>query len=322
MTFKVDHEKTDQHTEIPRQTIQGMVTTAFPSKELASYEVISGGCANLNIKIELVKELKPYILRVYLRDQDAAFREQKIAGLIGKTVPIPKIYFVGDYDGYRFTITEYKSGITLRDLLLQNHEHVWKQVMEDAGRMLGAFHEYKFPTVGFFDSDLSIKPLPLDGQFLFTMDCLNNHKVQTILGEKMVSQIRSLFLTHKKFLPDDSAPSLVHADYGPENILVDKFDGVWKITAILDWEFAYSDNWITDVSNMLRYAHKMPPAFEEAFLLGISKAGLSLPNHWRSTIHLLNLSALLDLIVRHPLDKRLKMRQDILDLIEYIVMQS
>jgi len=321
MTFKANHEKTDQHIEIPNHTIQDMVATVFTSNKISSCEVISGGCANLNIKIKLVNELKPYILRVYLRDKDAAFREQKIAALIGETIPIPKVYFVGNCDGYRFAITEYKSGITLRDLLLQSPEQAWKQVMVDAGKMFGAFHKYEFPTAGFFDSNLSIKPLPLDGQFLFTMDCLSNHKVNATLGEKMVNRIRSLFLTQKKLLPDDSTPTLVHADYGPENILVDKFDDEWKITAILDWEFAYSDNWLIDVSNMLRYAHKMPQSFEEAFLLGINNAGLELPSHWRSAINLLNLSSLLDLIVRYPLNERPKMQQDILELIEYIVKQ-
>lgn len=322
MTFKANHEKADQHIEIPGPDIQAMVAAAFPDKELATYEVISGGCANLNIKISLVKVLTPYILRIYLRDKEAALHEQKIVALIGQTVPIPKVYYVGDFDGYRFAITEYKSGITLRDLLLQNPEPVWKQVMVDAGKMLGEFHRYKFPAVGFFDANLAINPTPPDGQFLFTMGCLNNNKVIATLSEEMVTQIHSLFLTHKQLLSDSSSPTLVHADYGPENILVDKFNDEWKITAILDWEFAYSDNWLIDVSNMLRYAHKMPRAFEDSFLLGIKSAGLVLPEHWRLAVDLLNLSSLLDLIVRHPLNERPKMRKDILELIEHIVMHE
>lgn len=319
MTFKANHEKTDQHIEIPGQTIQAMIAAAFPGKELATYEIISGGCANLNIKISLVNELNHFILRVYLRDKTAAICEQKIAALIGQTVPIPKVYYVSDCDGYRFAITEYKSGITLRDLLLQNPEEIWKQVMFDAGKMLGEFHKYKFSTAGFFDINLSINPTPPDGQFLFTMDCLNNNKVIETLGEEMVTKIRLLFLTHKQLLLNDSSPTLVHADYGPENILVDKSDDGWKITAILDWEFAYSDSWLIDVSNMLRYAHKMPHAFEEAFLQGINNAGLVLPDHWRLAVDLFNLSSLLDLIARYSLNERPNMRQDISELIEHIM---
>ena len=60
MTFKQDWEKTDQHYSISPQAIEGMVALAFPQSKLISHEVISGGCANLNIKITLQGEPQPY----------------------------------------------------------------------------------------------------------------------------------------------------------------------------------------------------------------------------------------------------------------------
>jgi hypothetical protein len=67
MTFKNNWEKTDQQFKLPPETIQAMVVIALPEKKLASHEVISGGCANLNIKIQLLNEPQTLILRIYVR---------------------------------------------------------------------------------------------------------------------------------------------------------------------------------------------------------------------------------------------------------------
>ena len=119
MTFKNNWEKTNQQFQIPPETIQAMVAIALPEEKLVSYEVISGGCVNLNIKIQLLHEPQPLILRVYVRDKEAAYREQKLAELLKHTVPIPQVYFVGECEGYRFALTKYMPGISLRDLFAQ-----------------------------------------------------------------------------------------------------------------------------------------------------------------------------------------------------------
>jgi hypothetical protein len=53
MTFKANWEKVDKQIQLPVQTIDSMVQTAFPNKKMSSYKIISGGCANLNIEINL-----------------------------------------------------------------------------------------------------------------------------------------------------------------------------------------------------------------------------------------------------------------------------
>ena len=49
---------------------------------------------------------------------------------------------------------------------------------------------------------------------------------------------------------------------------------------------------------MLRYAHKMPPEFQNAFLKGLGVGGITLPKNWHITIQLLNLLSLLDCLKR------------------------
>jgi len=111
----------------------------------------------------------------------------------------------------------------------------------------------------------------------------------------------------------------VHGDYDPANILVNKVEGRWRISAILDWEFAFSGAWLWDVSNMLRYAHHMPDTFKEAFVKGIKDGGLILPEQWESITHVFNLIASLYNLMQVQIDTSPKRCRDIQQLIEHFL---
>jgi len=317
MTFKQEWEKTDQRVQIPFSLVQEMVREAFPQKTLLSHEIISGGCANLNLKLTLKDESKPFILRIYVRDKEGAYLEQKLAHLLKKRVPLPDVYFIGECEGYRYAITEYIAGISLRDFLL-NHPHKnMEPVMREAGQILSVIQSYEFPIAGFFDAQLNvIQPTSRQSYITFVA----HPRVLKSLDSQTLSQLAHTFEKHQSLFPDEHQTHLVHGDYGPENLLVDKVEGQWKITGVLDWEFAFSGSPLQDVANMLRYAHHMPPLFEESFLRGLKETGLVLPDEWRVTIDLLNLLALLDLLMRCSPQEQPKQYKDICELIEHILL--
>lgn len=314
--FKKDWERAAQNMHINPHTLQAMVDQARPNEELLSYEVLTQGCANLNIKLTLANASHPLLLRIYIRDQEAADREQKIALLIGSKVPTPEIYFVGDLHGHKYALIEFMPGILLRDLLLQHPSSSWENVMEDVGHMVSVFHSYHFLTAGFFDKNLNIihefHPHHLVD---FVEKYLQNSHAQNHLEKKMIQEIHEAF--HSYPFPLSPTPSLVHGDYDPANILVDKKDGKWHISAILDWEFSHAGDWLLDISNMLRYAHQMPTTFESSFIKGLQKGGLILPENWRTTVHLSNLAALLDCLTRSDPDLRPHQTADICALIKH-----
>ncbi len=72
--FKVEWEKTSVAYQLPEGMVEKMVRLAYPDETLISNELIAGGCANLNIKIQVENENPPLISRVYLRDKDSAYR--------------------------------------------------------------------------------------------------------------------------------------------------------------------------------------------------------------------------------------------------------
>lgn len=322
MTFKNNWEKTTEHFQIAGSIIQRMLEMAFPEQQHFSYDILLGGCANLNIKFTHGDNSGPLLLRIYLRDKEAAFREEQLARLVHYSVPIPQIYYIGEFEDYRFAITEYMPGVSLRDLLLSNQIDDMHGIMQEVGLILAKIQSHRFARSGFFDRHLQLRgAMTRNGFAEYARECLNDPIVLQQLPEEVFSKICICLDKFGYLYPSESANHLVHADFDPANILVKRVDSKWKISAVLDWEFAFSGSPLCDMANMLRYAHHMPPIFEAAFLEGVQKGGVDLPEHWRLTVHMLNLLSLLDCLRRCPPQVRPNQCKDILETIAFIVDQ-
>lgn len=318
--FKANWEKTSVTHKLLGGTIEKMIAQAYPNKKLISHELILGGCANLNFKILFEHTKQPFILRIYLRDKDAAYREQKLGSLLKSTIPIPLTYYIGQLDNYYFAIIEFMPGISLRDLLLSDLSHNINTIMHEVGVILSSITKHEFTKSGFFDADLTISDeLTDDFALNFAKECLQNHNVISNLNSNIISEITTYFEKYSHLFSNNDEKHLVHADFDPSNILVNKIDNNWKITGILDWEFSFSGSVLHDIANMLRYAHKMPPEYQHAFLNGLTSQGVALPKNWPITVHLLNLVSLLDCLKRYDAQNRPNQCADIRELIDHII---
>ncbi len=320
--FKATWEKTSATHELPHGMVEKMLGLAYPNKKLISHELIAGGCANLNIKFLLEDAKQPLILRIYLRDNEAALREQKLAELLKATVPVPLTHYIGEFEKYHFAITEFMPGLTLRDLLLGDAPYNLGEVMYEVGVILAKITKHEFDKSGFFDKNLNITDKLTDCFALtFAKECLHNPNVCSMLDIATISEITVYFSKYTNLLSNTHEKSLVHGDFDPANILVEQQNGKWKVSAVLDWEFAFSNSVLHDVASMLRYAHKMPPEFQDAFLKGLTDSGLMLPENWYIIVTLLNLLSLLDCLKRSDTKNRPSQSKDILELIEHILLE-
>lgn len=326
--FKVDWEKRNVTYQLPEGTVEKMVQLAYPDKKLISHELISGGCANLNIKIQLENEKHPLILRVYLRDKDAAYREQKLAALLKEiplrssarqAVPVPLTHHIGEIEGHHFAITEFMPGISLRDFLLNNTPDAISAIMSEVGTILSKITAHEFSEAGFLNKELEVIPDEFDNVIKFAQNCLNDKTVLSVLDPSVIAEIKKVIAQYAYLFLTDNEKHLVHGDFDPANILVDNINGSWVITGILDWEFAFSGSYLWDVANMLRYAHKMPHEFQSSFTEAMEKNGITLPTYWRTIVHLLNLSSLLDLLKRSDPQNHPNRCADIRELIDHIL---
>ena len=322
MTFKQNWEKKNEQHQLSPDLIVKMAKQAFPSKNLLAHTIIAGGCANLNIKLRFEDDPEPHLLRVYLRDSGAAYREKNLGALIQKTVPIPVTSYIGREGAYHFAVTKFMPGMTLRDLLLGDLPHDIQSIMFEVGVILSKIAAYEFPRAGFFDQNLHVSDgLSRAGCVSFALDCLKTPTALSRLGMGAMVRIHKALEKYAHLFPDQSEKHLVHADFDPANILIDQVKGVWKVTAVLDWEFSFSGSVLCDVANMLRYAHDMPVAFETSFLSGLKSGGIHLPEDWHTAVHMLNLLALLDLLKRTDSQKSPKQCADIVNLIRLILDQ-
>lgn len=321
MTFKSNWEKSSVQYQLAASVLEQMVRFAYPDKKLISHELIASGCANLNYKILLEAEKNPLILRVYIRDKDAANREQKLGALLKQTVPVPLTYNIGEIDGYHFAITEFMFGMSLRDLLLGDFPYDISLIMHEVGTLLSKITAHEFPNAGFFDKELGIVPhSSSDDNLTYAKECLRNATVLSVLTPQVVSKISHYLEKYRSHLSStENERHLVHADFDPANILVCKINSAWEVSGILDWEFSFSGSVLWDVANMLRYAHKMPSEFQDAFLKGLTNGGIALPENWRITVHLLNLTSLLDCLQRSDSQNRPNQCADIRELIDHIL---
>lgn len=101
--------------------------------------------------------------------------------------------------------------------------------------------------------------------------------------------------------------------------MINKINNEWEISGILDWEFSFSGSYLWDVANMLRYEHKIPPEFQDAFIHGLNSGAVQLPRNWSCTIDIMNLTSLLDCLKRSNPQKKPNQCSDIRDLIQNIL---
>jgi Ser/Thr protein kinase RdoA (MazF antagonist) len=315
--FKLDWERagaSDQARQVPFGLPRQMIAMAYPDKSLASIELMNGGCANLNYKIQLKHENWYMILRIYLRNKEAVFHEQNMAMILKEYLPIPRVDYVGVLDDYRFAVIEFMPGISLRDRLLSERSYDLCAMMKSVAELFLKITKHKFP---------EIQPESFD-LIQFTKSCLQDKTVAAMLDPPSISAIEKALVQHADLIPSNDENCLVHGDFDPSNILVDNVNGSWVISGILDWEFSFSGSYLWDLASMLRYAHELPrflADYQDGFISGLIDGGMTLPYNWQSSVYLLNLVSLLDLMRRSDPKTQSNRSADILRLIHYFLSQ-
>ncbi len=191
--------------------------------------------------------------------------------------------------------------------------------MFSAGQHLGKIQKHRFASSGFFDKELNIAHVISQKDYIeFSKDCLQQLAVMESLNSKTIHAIHDLVERFSSYFPNENDDHLVHADFDPANILVERQGEHWRISGILDWEFAYSGSPLNDIANMLRYAHHMPEVFTSSFLDGL-KEDYILPTDWRTRIHMMNLLALLDCLALSPITRKPIRCADICSVIDHII---
>ncbi|MET8750850.1 phosphotransferase [Streptomyces sp. NPDC004667] len=179
----------------------------------------------------------------------------------------------------------------------------------DLGRAVGAvlarIGRVRLPRPGVFD-DSSLVPAPNGGAPLgdlpgFVDRCLSTAPADGPLSGTDAAVLSALARSGPPALAAVAGErSLVHCDFNPKNLLVERRAGDWAVAAVLDWELAFSGSPLFDVGNMLRFAHEYPPAFTAGFVKGFRGGSGRLPGDWLRLSRTLDLFALADILTAPP----------------------
>lgn len=304
--------RASQTLEFTIDELTKMIAPILPDRKVVASFYTQGGLANTNIRLQLSGTQTPLILRVFTRDPSQAEKECRIYQRLNNVVPTPLIYYyspTNPVSGHPYSILQLVEGDRL-ETLVEGLDPSWSvEVGRSVGASLAGIHAVTFDQEGFLDEQLNVKtPIASgsDGIVDFTTSCLEQELVAQRLGPELRKNL-SRFVKRESMIFQiwKSPPCLVHADFGGSNILVNKFQSGWRVTAVLDWEFALSANPFMDFGNLLRDPLGSVEGFERAVQEGYNAAGGMLPADWRKMSKLSDLTAWLDFLTRPAANERL-----------------
>lgn len=285
--------------------------------KIAQLTLCTEGLANTSYQVTFSSHHPPVILRIYLREPAACQREFALHQLLKAKVPVAEMFYIDTSCSvipYPFAVMEWVEGVLMRDVVLSGEMEAIEACADAAGNHLAILREMCFPHSGFFQEDLSITPFAVTPTS-FCLDFLAKPEIYLSLGSHLSAALEQVVESNPSLYPDEQAVNLTHADYDPANILVKQQQGKWKIAAILDWEFAFACSYLLDMGTFLRYSHRLPQCYEQAFCKGI-ETGKKLPPEWKKSVKLMDIGCLLSLIEHQSSEKSPRLHRDVVSLLQ------
>lgn len=302
-------------------TLTAMLQPIFPGKRLASAQVLTEGYVNTNYKITVDGIDEAFVLRLYVRDRAACQKDVDIFNLVQNGVPVPELLYAdttGSHFNAPYSVMKWVDGILLSAILASKNEADIAESAYAVGHVLAAIGSYTFPHAGFFGPGLTVDA-PFDDTTTF-VGLIEEFLFKGVAGERLGQDLTERLWTFVKSNAHHldaiaSNASLVHSDFKGINILLRKNgQQKWSVSAVLDWEFAFSNTPLIDIGNMLRYDRLYPAAFEQEFIRGFLDQGGHLPTQWKLIARLLDLISLCEFLNRRQA-RRDTMVADVTELI-------
>ena len=296
----------DESLEAPALAWLGRV---LPGDRVVAAAPLGGGYRNENVLVTTARGR--YVLRRYRAGpgpeaaRTCAVEAALAARLAPTAVPVPEV-IAADPDGAAagepLLLARHVAGVLVGQAVTHRRGSA-RELGHAAGTALAAIGSVTFERGGVFTgADLVPSPAGLPASLPeFVEACLRAGPAATALSPAELGRLRALAAAAGPLAASAAAArQLVHSDYNGKNLLAVRRHGRWSVSAVLDWEFAFSGSPLVDIGNMLRFRDAHPPGFGDGFIGGYQDAGGSLPPDWREISEALDLYALADLLTRPP----------------------
>ena len=279
--------------------IRELVNPHLLGAKVGAISLLGGGFANSNYRLHL-EDNTSVVLRISTKPLSEFRKELQVLNLLRGTVPVPQVIGKEFSKQYPFAILEFIEGEPLSMIMNTVSPQELNAATTEAGKALHVVHSFDLGKAGFFDEHFIFKPEFTNfGKAWYDYICsaLGSERVQQRLGK--VLQERALNLVQSKraiYKSITNTTRLIHCDYNPKNIMMRRIASQWRVTAILDWEFAASGSPLADLGNFLRFDDELPHGFSEAFVQGYAANSALLVDNWREIAKLLDLAAMMNFL--------------------------
>ena len=227
---------------------------------------ITEGYSHFMYELKIDKEPHAVILR-FANNTEEDFnlaKEKYVIELLAKhSIPVPKIYAFhhpeNKEEGYM--IMEKIKGIRLDTIWEALGKEEKLEITKKIGKLLSSIHSIKFDKFGIIKEKGEIKT---DAAFYFRQQgeriqfspFLREYLIQNLkdiarllsykhVSPEFISKFMYYIVKNLEIIDYSDKPTLVHGDLMPGHIFVEKKDGNYEITGIIDFEFAmsYSPEW-------------------------------------------------------------------------------
>jgi aminoglycoside phosphotransferase (APT) family kinase protein len=258
---------------LSQEKIKSVLCEIFQTDKVENLEPLSNGNVNYLLKFDI--EDKKYVIKILTRppaEEAEFYRFEKevylfhlfkeksetkgIAENERLSVPVPEIIHMEinlERLGYKFYIMKYVQGKNLDEVWEQLNDKEKEKLAKRLAEILKDIHSITFEMFG------SIEEFDCPRRFYSFKSMIKSSVRRSTrkLGTKKMVPIE-LLTESLKFIEEnlekievDKIPRLVHNDFNPTNIILNKNDkNKWIITAIIDFEWSYAGYPLVDILNL------------------------------------------------------------------------
>ncbi|MFI5455221.1 MAG: phosphotransferase family protein [Isosphaerales bacterium] len=278
------------------RALNALIQPAFPGRQVEDARPVDGGLSNTNYRLMISGRESPVRLRIFVTRPESSRLEVVLGGRVRSRVPVPHFlhYAVTNpFTGHPYAILEWLEGIALDDLPAMAGRQEVALVGRQVGEVLALIGSFKFASAGFLDDGLEVaKPLHLDAEVFRSYIHRDLFEGQACgrLGGELGRELWEFVTSAAPLLDDlEEVPCLAHGDFDGSNILVRRVGGQWKVSGVVDWEYAISATPLVDLGHILRPPFGDIESFERNLIEGfVSHGGILVPQ-WKRACRLLDL---------------------------------
>lgn len=278
-------------TSLTRAEIQALLMHLGSGRKVVEITPLPGGFRNQNYQV-LFDKGPQGVLKV-AKDIEQAKKAGALQQQLSRFLPVPKIWGERATSGHVFTLMEYVSGDLACTLPKTLSKEAYIALGHAVGTLLSKVHAVQFPAPGSLNAALEVVDPHAnlgDAWLAYMREVMHGKRAESRLGQPDCQRVLQLLNRYEEEL-HALAPTqcLVHSDFNLKNILVQQKQDRWKITGLLDWEFAHAGSPLVDIGNFYRFEAILPPELFQGFAKGY---GLHSLKHWREQSLILDLAAL------------------------------